>query len=333
MKSLIFFTVILLPSCLMAQATVAQPKKVPLCNPLIVGSIPKKALSFQYEYQSQFDVTSKSLVGFPLSTSTLNFKGLQGFKLAYNKNIITKPTCFASLDVGYSNFYFNNITNQSATANPLPGVFNNASFHAITASTNIFKPLDSKHFLLFNVGIEFNGNTASIKKPGARNLFGTGAILYGIKKSYTAMWGFGVLRAYRLGRVVHVPALLWNKSFTKKWGVEMLLPARAIVRLTPGTKTIFTAGYELEGNQFAISSNNAVLNNSFFQRGEIRPKLGYETQLSKNVRFSANAGIRFNGRFNIADKYDGKQLILENTAKPNVFVNVGLSIMSLKKKK
>jgi hypothetical protein len=110
----------------------------------------------------------------------------------------------------------------------------------------------------------------------------------------------------------------------------MLLPARAIIRYTPNVKTIINMGYELEGNQFAIEANN-VMNNTFLQRGEIRPKIGFETVLSKNIKFIANAGVRINGRFDIASGYDSKTLLLENTPSVNGFANIGFAIMSFKK--
>jgi len=51
------------------------------------------------------------------------------------------------------------------------------------------------------------------------------------------------------------------------------------------------------------------------------------------MRFIANAGVRINGRFNIADNYDGKLLLVENTPKTNAFVNIGIGWISLKTKK
>ena len=144
------------------------------------------------------------------------------------------------------------------------------------------------------------------------------------------MVGVGILRAYRLGRVIHFPAFLMNKNFNPKWGVEMLLPARAVVRYTPNKKNIFIAGFDLEGGQYAYASNNGALNNTFFQRGEIRPKLGWETALGKNTKFTTNAGLRLNGRMNLTGSYDGKDLVVENMPATNFFVNIGIHIVNLK---
>jgi hypothetical protein len=197
---------------------VTSAKKV-LCNPIIIGNIPKKPLSVQYEFQSGFNMLSKNYAALPVNTSTIDVSNVQSFKLAYNKTIITKPKTYASIDVGYTNTKFNVGSTLPININPIPTNFNNTSFHSINASTNIFKPLSSKNFLIINLGLEANGNSASFQNFGSRNIFVTAAVIYGIKKSYNNMFGFGVLRAYRLGRVVHVPAFLWNKNFNKKWGL------------------------------------------------------------------------------------------------------------------
>ena len=115
--------------------------------------------------------------------------------------------------------------------------------------------------------------------------------------------------------------------------MEMLLPSKLIFRYAPNKKTTFNGGIELDGNQYAISNNLESINNNFFQRGEIRPKLGLRTNLTKNMRFIANAGVRVNGRFDIADNYDGKRLLVENAPKTNAFVNIGIGWISLKTKK
>lgn len=321
----------LCPTILLAQ-DVAK-KKLPLCNPIIIGSIPKKALSLQYEYQSKFNNDSKYVIGFPGGNSNITTNSVSNLRIGFNKNVRVKPNGYISVDLGYSATSFNNVSNSGANFSPMPSIFNDVLFHSVNASTTLFKPLNDKHFLLTNVGLEVNGNTASLKNVGARNLFASALLMYGTKKSYNEMWAFGISRSYKLGRVIHVPAILWNKNFNKKWGMEMLLPSKLIFRYAPNKKTIYNAGVELEGNQYAISNNFTPVNNSFFQRGEIRPKLGLETNLTKNMRFMANAGVRINGRFDIADNYDGKRLLVENAPKTNAFVNIGIGWISLKTKK
>ncbi len=327
MKTIVYCLFVISPILLNAQIKLATLKKV-YCNPLVIGSIPKKALSFQYELQSSFSNNYSEKYRLPITSTSSTINNVQSFRVNYYKNVITKPTCYLTLDMGYwhSKYAVSNTSPASIFIND----FNNNGFHSFTASTNLFKPINAKNFILINAGVELNGNGKSFKKPGAKNIFAGGAVIYGWKKGFSSMVGVGILRAYRLGRVIHIPAFLMNKNFSPKWGIEMLLPARGVVRYTPNTKQIFTAGFDLEGGQFAYASNNAALNNTFFQRGEIRPKLGWEKVLGKNTKFTANAGLRVNGRMDFTDKYDGKDLVVENTPATNFFINIGFHIVSLK---
>ena len=329
MKMIFYSLFVMSPILIIAQTKPAIVKKT-LCNPLVIGSIPKKALSFQYELQSSFSNNYSEKYRFPITTTPSTINNVQSLRLNYYKSIITKPTCYLTLDMGY--WYSKYAVSNTSPASIFINDFNNNGFHSFTASTNFFKPINAKNFILINANVELNGNSKSFKKVGAKNIFAGGAIIYGWKKGFSSMVGVGVLRAYRLGRVIHIPAFLMNKNFSPKWGIEMLLPARGVVRYTPNPKHIFTAGFDLEGGQFAYASNNTVLNNTFFQRGEIRPKLGWEKALSKNTRFTTNAGLRLNGRMDFTGKYDGKDLVVENRPATNFFINIGFHIVSLKAK-
>ena len=147
------------------------------------------------------------------------------------------------------------------------------------------------------------------------------------------MIGVGVLRAYRLGRVIHVPALLYNRTYNKQWGIEALLPARATIRYNASKKTILTTGYDLEGTQYAFNTSNVPLTSSYVQRGEIKPKLGLETYVSKKLRFTAQTGVRIMSRLNWASDYVGNNLLVETNAKPSLYATIGLHVLSVTKPK
>ncbi len=306
-------------------------KPAVFCNPLVVGSVPKKALSLQFEIQSGFDnklVQYTHAGGVPQQQ---RISHVQGLRLGYNKNLVMKPRLYVSMDLGY---WYSRFDLSNPGMDLYSQLLDQSAFHSFTASANIFKPLDQRHFLLLNVSTEFNGNGQSFRNgPGFSNLFAGGALIYGWKKGVSSMTGMGVLRAYRFGRVIHLPAFLMNRSFNKKWGIEMLLPARAALRYAPDDKNLFTAGYDLEGAQFHFGAPGTAFHDSYWQRGEIRPRIGYEKAIHKNWRISFNAGVRINGRLQLANKYDGAILLVDNRPAGNLFVNTGIHLMTLRNKK
>ena len=300
------------------------------CNPLIIGQSPTKRLSLSYEIQPVFHGPTR----FPNSllpvVYTTDIQSTQSVKLGYTKTLFAKQKLYMSFNAGY---WFSTFNISNPENNSFARLLSQRQFHSITAGTNIFKPLNAKNFLLLNVSLEANGNGESLQNISGDNLLAGGAIIYGWKKGFKRMWGIGVFRGYRLGKVIHVPALLYNNSFNKKWGVDALLPARANFRYTKSPKTMWTFGYELDGTQFAIRSSNSFYNNTFFQRGEIRPKLGLEKQLSKTWAFTATAGLRVNGRFDITNDYAGDKPIVQTDLKPAFFINAGFHVTAFPKKK
>jgi hypothetical protein len=190
-----------------------------------------------------------------------------------------------------------------------------------------FKPLNEKNFLIGFVSTDVNyiGNVSNIDKR-ALTVSATG--IYGWKKGENLMWGLGVSRTYRMGRVLHLPVLLYNRTFNSQWGIEALLPARAHVRRNFNAKNILLAGYELEGNQHAIYGTN---NNWYLQRGEIKTRLIYERSLYKFWWVSIQVGLRANGRFTVVNTYDGKEAneVIKPTLGNALYGNISLNLVSL----
>lgn len=305
-------------------------KKKSYCNPLVTGQPSTKRLSLVYEVQPKINTSTKFTNSLLPVEYTTDINLSHSLRLGYAKNLVMKPKFYMTFSAGY---WFSAFSITNPENNSFARLLSQRYFHSFTASTNMFKPLNSKNFILLNLSVEVNGNGESLQNISTKNLLAGGALIFGWKKGFQQMWGIGAFRGYRLGKVIHVPALLFNRSFNKKWGVDALLPARANFRYSKTPKTMWLFGYELDGTQFAISSKNQFYNNTFLQRGEIRPKIGLEKQLNKYWAFTANAGIRFNGRFDVSSNYTGDKLIVTNEPKQALFVNAGIHVVNFPKKK
>ena len=321
--------VILLFSNTLLGQTKPAVKKKNYCNPLVIGQPSTKRLSVVYEIQPTHSGAT-NFTSAPLTTYTTTSSPAHSIRLIYNKILFTKPKLYMSFSAGYWFSSFN-VTNRSN--NSFARMLGQSRFHSLNASSNIFKPLNEKNFLLLNLSVEANGNATSFKNFSGDNILLGGAAIFGWKKGFKRMWGLGIFRGYRLGKVIHVPALLYNNSFNKEWGIDALLPARLNFRYKSSATALWLLGYELDGTQFALQNSNPLFNNAFFQRGEIRPKIGLEKQLNKNWAFTINAGVRINGRFNVSSDYGGKNLIVESNPSPSLFINGGLHIVNFVKKK
>ncbi len=201
--------------------------------------------------------------------------------------------------------------------------------HSMGVATSIFKPLDEKRYLILVAGADLNTSFPSGQSVSGKAITVSASAIYGWKTSERNMWGIGASRTYRLGRVIHVPVLLWNKTFNDKWGVEMVLPAKGFVRRNFSAQSLLLAGFELEGNQYLIPNG---LNNSdlFLQRGEIKPRLQWERQLKNFIWLSTQAGARINGRNTFTDQYNGKDEndLFRTSLKTAFYFNISLNLVS-----
>ena len=97
-------------------------------------------------------------------------------------------------------------------------------------NTTIFKPLDEKHFLIFQGSADLNGAYGKLEEFSSKGMTYSATAIYGWKKSEKNIIGTGLARTYRAGRQMYIPVLLWNHTFSDQWGMELLLPARGYIR-------------------------------------------------------------------------------------------------------
>lgn len=145
------------------------------------------------------------------------------------------------------------------------------------------------------------------------------------------MWAVGVTRTYRAGQVLHIPAILYNQTFNSKWGIEALLPARLNVRRNFGTTSMLMFGYEIEGNAYHLTPMRTGETDLFVRRGELKPRITYERQLSGFIWLSAQAGWRYNWRFdayNTQNPVKNEKATFANTLGNPLYFNVSINLVS-----
>lgn len=299
-----------------------SPVKV-YCNQKVLNQSPNKFISVGYEYQSSSAFSSKeSLVNEPR-----NFNAMHGLRVNFNTPVIAKNKIIVNLSGQYARTTF--AANNYSTSYPLFTHLQQNGLHTAGLGTTIFKPLNSKNFIVFQTSVDANWLAQELKQIQTNALTISASAIYGWKKNDNEMFGVGASRTYRLGRIIYVPVILYNKTYNDKWGVEITFPARAHVRRNINPKSLLLLGYELEGNQYAVYNHNQAT--TFLQRGEIKPRLMYERSLFGFWWLSVQTGLRINGRFNVVNKYDGKEnnQILTNTLGNAFYCNVSINLVSL----
>lgn len=294
----------------------------------VVNQTPQRILSLGYEYQSGFTMPSIKLGPLLPASQDFQVEQVQSIRAQANIPVISTNKIIWQMGLNYWSSKFN-IAN--AASNSFTSRIHANAMTSAGINTLLFKPLNEKNYLILQASADFNGVFSSFKDINNRSLTVSGTAIYGWKTSDKNMMGLGVSRTYRAGSVLHIPVLLWNKTFNDKWGMELLLPARGHLRYNFSTTNMLQLGFELEGNQYWMNLPNSQNGAVFIQRGELKPRIMWERKISGFVWLSAQAGIRYNWRFDVMNEYNGKRdnqrYFSSNLGNP-LFFNISINLVS-----
>ncbi|SFQ28256.1 DUF6268 family outer membrane beta-barrel protein [Hymenobacter arizonensis] len=250
---------------------------------------PTKLISVGYEAQLPFDLTSVGPLPNNTTSAATRVNSARGMRLAFNAPVISRNDFIFNVGLTYWNTGLDLANTESPFFNQLKD-----GLRTTGINTTVFNPFDNKHFFILQFNLDANGNYRNFSdvKSEAFTFSGTG--IYGWKPNDNLQWGLGLSRTYRAGQLLYIPVLLYNRTFSPKWGCEVIFPARAEIRRNFGTNALLKFGYELEGNTYYLGKVGA--DEVYLRRGELKPRFTYERQLSGFVWLSAQAGLRYNYR-------------------------------------
>jgi hypothetical protein len=274
------------------------------CTQKVLNQTPQKIISIGYDYTGEFHMPGLRIAESISIVEDKHVNQVNAFKAQLNIPLIATNKLIWQIGANYWGTQFQ-------IENPGSNVFakqlNQSSLVSAGLNSTLFKPLNEKNFLILQASADVNGlfNQESSLNANALTFSATG--IYGWKKSEKNMIGAGIARTYRAGRLLYVPVLFWNKTFNDKWGMELLLPAKGFIRYNINTSNMIQAGFELEGNQFSIPLPSTQRDLFYIQRGELKPRIMWDKKITGFLWFSAQVGLRYNYRFDVMNKYDGKE--------------------------
>lgn len=298
------------------------------CTQKVLNQLPQRIISIGYEYHGGFTMPGVKMG--PLLPSFQDFQVSQVSAIRAQANIPVISTNKIIWQLG-ANYWSSKYAIENSSSNEFARRLNNNAMTSAGINTTIFKPLNEKNFLIFQASADFNGVFQQFSDIKGKALTISGTAIYGWKTSEKNMVGVGLSRTFRAGQILHIPVLLWNKTFNDRWGMELLLPARGHLRYNFSTSNILQLGFELEGNQFMMNLPNSPNGNVFIQRGELKPRIIWDKKISGFVWLSAQAGLRYNWRFDVMNEYNGKNDIqryfTSNLGNP-LYFNISLNFVS-----
>jgi hypothetical protein len=282
---------------------VQTTKNKAFCSSRIIGQVPIKLFSIGYDFQ-----TMHSLEPAPFdpadASSEDEITSADGARFSVNYPVFSKNYFLLNLGINYAATNYSFATPTTTVSNPLSQALDNNGLRTLGFTATAFKPLNIKRYLIIQAGANLNGDYSMSNLQSLSYARYTGAVIYGIKPNDRKMWGFGLSRTYLGGALNYVPVyyMLYTAQ-NKKWGLEMLLPARFQYRRNLNSKSLLLLGWEIEGNTYRISNDENIYNLSYndleLRRSELRLRATWEHAITSQVWFSVQAGYRYNWSFDV----------------------------------
>lgn len=331
---------------------VDESKVKRFAKPTIVGLSPTKFLSLSYDRQlpytmnlssAKFPVSGNSGWGVdkdaPISeTGRVNFTG--GLRFNSNIPVISKASLVWQSGLNYmrTGYSISDIKSQKG-ASALATILNERGLNNLNWTNTFFIPISEQNFFILQGSLELSGDYDWGLQPLGTSRWSLAAI-YGKRVSENKRWGLGLARTYRVGNLNYVPVVMYDvTSPNRKWGTEILFPARAHARYNFSKNALLLVGYELEGQSYRIDQLSRGDNSYEIRRGELRPRVELQKQLSGPFWINFQAGYRIDYSFDADELENGKEFFrgffgeqqfgMVNTLGNAVYFNLGISFVTL----
>ena len=307
-------------------------------NNKVLGLSPTKLLdlSFDYAGSNTWETMAGDAFSGNYNTNESTFNRNSGFRLNTNYPIISNNRLIVNAYLNYWESRYN-----TESAQPEVGqLLGNNPLRTTTLGALIFKPLNDRNFLLFQVEGAMNGNYnfGSISPELDKTKLSIAA-LYGWKSDDYTNIAIGMSRTYRGGRLLYIPAFMMNKTFNEKWGLELLLPARAAVRRNFSPKSFLMLGYELEGQSYHLQgedgnsispvfASNATSNEWELRKSEIRARISWDKSITDFIWFNVQAGAVVTYRMDIEQSAGASDAWLSNSLGIPFYFRFGIQLVS-----
>jgi hypothetical protein len=317
------------------------------CTSKVVSQTPNRLISIGYDVFGPFKLGSNMGDSLGMLESQANLS--HGLRLEANFPVVSNNRILFSLGGSYTEQNYVWRSTQQEANNPMYQTLAGGSIRNLGMVATVFKPFNERNFLLAQGLAEYAGDWNFAKWQSPAYIKYSATAIFGWKPSDRKMWGIGLTRTYRAGEINYLPVFLFNyTSKSEKWGLEMLLPARADYRYNISKRNIIRAGVELEGTSYRLNDrNNYFANHSGYagqdmdklelRRSDIRLRAMWDFPMKDFYWLSVSAGYRLVYRYNvdnIGEVYRGFGLVndapylLENEMGGAFFISIVATFVS-----
>ena len=302
------------PAAASAQDSTTNDKQQ-FANPSVLGMGPSKGLIVRYERMPRFGVSSSAQVqglnDFTTEATKNARLSIKGYIPAWNR-----PHLKVIVGLSYEREEFQFA--QLPTTYELYDNIENKGLKSTAAQIAVIRPVDAVHWYLARVKGELSGDYTSSELTKSDYTRFSAEAIYGWKRSPNFSWGVGFQYGYTFGRLSLYPAVIYNRTFNNRWGVEALAPARITLRYNVNPSSILYAGYTVDGYNYIVNLSRApltrknsdgspdlskaTLSTLELRETEVKFRLRWERELLSFLWLGAEGGYRYNYAFDAFDR-------------------------------
>lgn len=316
------------------------------CSPKIFGLSPQRFVSVAWDMQLAHDARFSTIGAYdegdnPPIEQSGRVRSASGLRLGANIPVVSRNSILWQMGANFANTNYDirDIRWVPADNNGIAQMLDRSGLRTAGLNTTVFKPLGEHQFLLFQGSADLSGDYTFSDIQSLRYLRYSAAAIWGKRPHDRKQWGVGIARTYRVGEMNYIPVVLFNwTSVNRKWGSEVLFPARAHMRYTVNPRQLLLAGYELEGQSYRLNTLSPNDRSLEIRRGELRARVEYQRHLFHFVWLSVQGGWRYNWSYNADYLDDGQEFfrgftgnqkyaMLNELTNP-LYFNVGIHLVS-----
>ncbi len=333
--SILLLTLLLIGRQAAAQETTTRDTNIDTteyASPGVEGMGKPRGIVISYERLPGFDIESESEDP-RLGNGEGRIRRHNQFGIRALAPIVNKPQTKVVLGFDYEleEFNFEGLNESSYS---LYRYLEDKNLKSIGLQVAYLHSLNERNFYLIRVKGELNGDYTRDDISISDYLKATVDVAYGWKKSPYYSIGVGLQLGYTFGRQRVYPGILYNRTFNPKWGVESIFPANARLRYNANEKTLFYAGYRLEGGSYDIFADETELaqfNEIELRRTDIKGLLRMEREIYDFLWFAVEGGFRQYYRHRIFDEVGSTDVLIKNDLAGAGYVGVEVFVVPPRK--
>jgi hypothetical protein len=315
-------------------------------NPKIFGLSPQRFVSVAYDYQLPYDMEFSSIGIYgvdedPPKPERNRAQQTGGVRIGVMVPVISSNRFLWQTAANFwqTAYTLDSSSPFDSSQAGLGRILEEKGLRNLNWMNTFYIPLNDRQFVLFQGQADLSGNYNFSNLQSLNTLRYSAAVLWGKRPHDRKQWAVGMSRTYRVGNMNYIPVLMFNyTSLSRKWGTEILFPARAHLRYTFSSRNLVLFGYEVEGQSYRIGELSTKNRSLEIRRGELRFRFDYQFQITGFFWAGIQAGMRLNYSYDADFLSDSKEFFrgffgeqsfaMKNTLGHTPYFQVSLNFVS-----